>query len=278
MKILAAILAFMTFPVQSPKMSPRDLLGSARPLTNADIAIVLAASQRAIAGKTFRLASGIGQGPEILMGTAGKPRRVRVAGAIIGGTVGGLVPGSGETRPPSPTTLRRDFIIITDYTGQRARQCNGSAEDGELVVEYKLMPPSTAWTITGRRRDGRDFGGIGIMPLFGMLQGSVVLGSGKLAEVAGRPSRALTAAWIPPTVRSEDPPVLIGDPIPNMRGQPVVLPPNESVQRLWIDSRSLLPLRWEVSDHGIRSFRFDFNYTSIDLRLPKGVHPRDCVQ
>jgi len=111
-----------------------------------------------------------------------------------------------------------------------------------------------------------------------MLQGAVVLGSGELNLVAGRPSRALTAAWIPPTVRSADPPALIGDPIPNIRGQPVLPGPNESVQRLWIDSRSLLPLRWDVSDRGLRSFRFDFNYISIDMRLPKSVRPRDCVQ
>ena len=278
MKILAAISVSVTILIQPSKMSPRDLLIASRPLTRAEIASVLAASQRAIAGKTFRLASNGPGGPEILMGTAGRPRRIRVAGAIIGGTVGGVVRGSGETRPPTTTTWRHDFIIITDYTGRRARECTGSAEERDLVVEYKLEPPGTRWTTSARRRDARDFGGSGIMPIFGMLQGAVVLGSGELNQVAGRPSRALTAAWIPPTAGSEDSPVLIGDPIPNTRGQPVVLAPNESVQRLWIDSRSLLPLRWEVSDRALRSFRLDFNYSSIDIRLPNDARRPQCVK
>src|SRR5262245_2238619 len=177
MKLLAALLAFVTVPIQPSKMSPRDLLVSARPLTNAEIAVVLAASQRAIAGKTFRLVHGIGQGPEILMGRNGMPRRVRWSFAIIGGKIGGARTGCGDSSQPVTTPLQK-FTTITDYPGRSAHDCNPAIGEGDLVVEYRSDSSGRFWTITPRLRDARDFGGVGIAPVFDMLQDIGIITSG----------------------------------------------------------------------------------------------------
>jgi hypothetical protein len=72
--------------------------------------------------------------------------------------------------------------------------------------------------------------------------------------------------------------VLIGDPIPNMPGQPMASVDSEAVQLLWIDARTLRPLRWEASKAGLRLFGFDFKYSSFVIQLPPDVHPPDCLR
>jgi hypothetical protein len=71
------------------------------------------------------------------------------------------------------------------------------------------------------------------------------------------------------------PPMIIGDPIPNVRGDRA---PIESLQSLWIDTESLLPLRWEVNRRGERTHGLDFTYVPIDLQPPAGVQPPDCIR
>ena len=273
---IAAALAVSLLMTQPLPLSPRELLSDVRPLTGVEIAAVLHASQRAIAGETFRLApGGLAEGPQVLMGREGVPRRIRWAGTIISGVVGGVASGSGETRPPIRTTSRVDYVTITDYTGRTAPDCAGSVNQGDLVVEYKLESPGTVWQTNTRLRDARDFGGPGIAPIFKMLKGAVTLASGELKDFGRRPARALTAVWRAPA-RSEESRLLIGDPIPNMRGEPVLSGADESLQSLWIDTKSLRPLRWEVSKGGLRLFGFDFKYSSFKIPLPSGVHPPDC--
>jgi len=273
MKLAAGLAAASLLMTQASHVSLHDLLSDVRPLTGPEIAAVLEASQRAIAGKTFRLApAGLAEGPQILMGRSGMPRRIRWSGTIIGG----VVPGSAETRPPTAATWRSDDVTITDYIGRGGRRCNGSADD-DIVVQYRLESPSTVWRINTRLRDARDFGGLGIAPIFKMLQGGMTLASDELKSIDGRRARALTSAWIPPG-RSEDSPVLTGDPIPNMRGEPVPPVDSETVQSLWIDTKSLRPLRWEVSKGGLPLFGFDFKYSSFKILLPPAVHPPDCLR
>jgi hypothetical protein len=259
---------------QQSSLDPRDLLSNPRPLTNTEIAVILTATQRAMTGKTFRLATfGGRQGPEILMGRAGAPKRIRWAGAILGGTVGGV---ASDSSAPSrtATTWRLDYITITDYTGRPARHCNGLADQGDLVVEYRLESSSVHWKITARRWGARDFGGLGLRPVFRMLQGAGTLTSGEVKRVGGRLARALVAPWTSPA-RGEQETMLIGDPIPTLRGDPL---PHEAVQSLWIDTRTRLPWRWEVSEQGLFRFGYEFSYSSIDLRLPRGVASPDCIQ
>ena len=160
MVVCAASTCACALLTQATHPSPRDLLGVARPLTNTEIEAMLGASRKALTAKTFRLTSSHGnQGPEVLMGRAGQPRIIRFAGAVEGGTVGGVVRGDGTSGRPVETHWRREFIKIIDYTSCPARRCGESAEQGALVVEYELDGPTKAWTTTARQRDARDFGG-----------------------------------------------------------------------------------------------------------------------
>jgi hypothetical protein len=109
---------------------------------------------------------------------------------------------------------------------------------------------------------------------FEMLRGLVSVTSGERRRIRNRRARALVSPWTPPSV-SFDLPRLIGDPTPNLRGDPA---PSDAIQSLWIDSTSLLPLRWEVSERGVRKYGWDFSYSSTDLRLPPRVHPPDCIR
>ena len=134
MQIILGTLLAVTLLSQPSKISPRGLLRSSGPLTTAQIAVVLSASRLAIAGKTLRLVNSRGgMGPEILMSRTGVPRRVRWSFSIIGGTVGGIVSGSHESRAPAGTTWREDFTLVTEYTGRLARECSAALENGELV-------------------------------------------------------------------------------------------------------------------------------------------------
>ena len=65
--------------------------------------------------------------------------------------------------------------------------------------------------------------------------------------------------------------MVFGDPFPNVRGIP---PPRvETVQKLWIDVDSLLPLQWETPVDAVR-FRCD---PTIVIARPYGIVPPACV-
>jgi hypothetical protein len=262
-------------PVTQPtNPSSRDLLSVARPLTNTEIETIFSASRKALTAKTFRLvAIGGSHGPEVLMGRAGQPKIVRLAGAVEGGTVGGVVFGEGSSSPPVATRWRGQFISLTNFTGRPARHCNESVGQDELVVDYTRDIATKGWTVTARQRHAGEFGGPGIAPIFEMLQGARPMASGERRRIRNHWARAFIAPWIPPS--PSPPPLLIGDPIPNVRGDPI---PNETMQSLWVDTKSLLPLRWEVSKRGLLAFGFDFTYSSIDLRLPAGIDTPDCIR
>ena len=276
MKALALIVVVFSLFTQAETRSPRGLLSVVRPLTDPEIQTILAASRKALAAKTFRLAAvGGSQGPQVLMGRDGQPKMVRWAGEIIGGTVGGVRPGDSASSRPPDTRWRGEFIEIIDYTGRPARRCGESAQQGELVVEYRRDRPGSQWMARARRRDVRDFGGIGIAPIFTMLQGTGSIASGERRRIRGRLARAFISPWTPPPSRSSEPPLLTGDPIPNVVGQPA---PNEAVQSLWIDTESLLPLRWETSKRGLFLHGYDFRYAPIVLRPPAGVDSPECIR
>jgi len=63
----------------------------------------------------------------------------------------------------------------------------------------------------------------------------------------------------------------VGDPPPNESGR-------EATQRLWIDTASLLPVRWEVSEGGTLTNHLDFEFESIDLRPPAGLVAPECIR
>jgi hypothetical protein len=246
------------------------LIDAGRPLTASEIGTVLSLSQKAVSGKTFRLtAMGASQSPtEVVMGSGGQPRTIRSTGSIIGGVVGGK--GAAETR------WQRDYIRITQYTGQPARRCGAPSERGELVMEYERDASSTAWMTTARLRDERDFGGLGLAPMFEMLQGRGIVSSEERREIDGHPARAFVSPWTPPRPgQSTAPALLIGDPIPNVAGEPT---PGEAIQTLWIETESLLPLRWVTSKRGVLLHGYDFTYTPIEIRPPSDVELPSCVR
>lgn len=269
MKALALLAVAL---VQTLNPSPRELLNVARPLTNAEIAIVLAASRNALASKTFRLSYGpSGQGPEILMGPTGLPKLVRSASTLHAGIVYGSAPGSTSTPPSRQWT--DELTRVVDYTGEPARRCDGSAASGEMVIEYEGRGATPVWTAAARVRDARDLGGPGVV--FEMLRGAGSLASGERRETRGRWARAFVSPWVPPQDRRSQPAILIGDPAPNVAGDRA---PSESIQSLWIDAESLLPLRWEVHSRDVTTHNYVFDYKAIELQPPAGVTAPNCIQ
>lgn len=266
----AIALAALAF-VQAVDQSPRELLNAARPLTNAEIAIVLAASRDALTGKTLRLISVFnGQGPELRMGPAGLPTAFRSISTIEGGTVSVSADGTRTS-----THFVEEVTRFIDYTGVAVRRCDGSIEPGEMVIEYVRHGAGREWTATSRRREADNVGGLGYAWALAMLRGAVSLVSMERGHIAGRPARAFAAAWVLPGGDNVERIILRGDPAPNVIGEPA---PNESIQTLWIDAESLLPLRWEVNKRGERSHGFDFTYVSIELQPPAGVEAPSCVR
>src|SRR5262249_27309622 len=93
-------LTFALF-AQAINVSPRERIKAARPLTAAEVAAVIRATQRAMVGKTFRLSARPGGArSEFLMGPNGRLRIFRGAGGIEGGFVGGSVCAA----PPCPAS------------------------------------------------------------------------------------------------------------------------------------------------------------------------------
>jgi hypothetical protein len=245
-------------------------LNVARPLTITEIATVLRASRQAITAKTFRF----GQGLEVLMGRAGQPKIVRMTYGIEGGSVSGAVSGSAT---PAETHWQDNIVSVIDYTGRPARRCDGSVEPGMLAIEYTFRGSTQAWTATTRSQDARQVGGPGITPVFEMLRGALPLASGERRRIGDRWARAFVSPWAPPAddFRARAP-IITGDPMPNVKGEPTT--PRDATESLWIDTKSLLPLRWEVSASGVLTRGFDFTYESIDLRRPPGIDAPKCIQ
>jgi hypothetical protein len=275
-KTLTAAALVLGFVAQAGTPSPREVLELSRPLTGAEVETVLAASRGALSGKMFRLSRpGLPGGPEFLMGRDGHPTIERGSGAIVGGVVGGLVSGSGESTRPVESHFRIDTASVIHYTGLPARRCNGNAGEGDLVVEYERWG-SRPWTATARVRDARDFGGLGFAPLFEILQGTHTVTSVERARIGGRWARAFVSEWTPlRSIVDTQPASLAGDPIPNVAGVPL---PENALQTLWIDSRSLLPVRWETRRRGRVVSTYDFEYRRANLRLPPGVRAPGCIQ
>jgi hypothetical protein len=268
----ALVLALLS---QTLNPSPRELLNAARPLQPAEVAAVLAASQQAVAGRSFHLSFGNGQSAtDVVMGSGGRPRFVRTAGSIQGGTVSGI---AGCSSPPCPTAppqtrteWRDDLIHMIEYTHQPARRCDGSPQSGDLIVEYEHRSSTNAWTARARATSAHPT----LAPLFQMLSGAMTLASGERRPIDGRSARALVAPWTPPAAPI-DLEIVTGDPLPNVKGG---APPGDGQQVLWVDTESLLPLRVEFTKRGMPAYGATFVYESIDIRPPAGVTPPQCIQ
>jgi hypothetical protein len=207
---------------QGREPSARELLNAPRVLTPSEVAAVLSRSQDALTRKTlrFRLIGGTDVGPQILMGVRGQPKIVRWAGAIEGGIVGGVVGPDGKSVPSPSVRFRREYIKIIEFTGRPALRCGESAAEGELVVEYEATPASKEWTAIARQRTPHELGLV-MTAMLEMLQGALTLSSGERRRINGRWARAFVSSWTPaqPTIGEAAP--LIGDPTPNIKGEPI---------------------------------------------------------
>jgi hypothetical protein len=250
---------------QALNPSARDILKSERVLQPAEIAAVLAATRVAVSGKTFRLSYvPNGPGPEVLMGADGRPRFVRAISGYDYGSVDGSVDGNGN-RTQSQQNAHVDVVTLTEYTGRRARMCDGAPLGDELVIEYEHKSTDDRWTVKARTRTLVEFAA----PVFDMLAGTTPVESGSRRSFDDRIGRALAAPW-------EGPP----------GSQPSVPLPAGASQSIWIDTVSLLPLRWSISmpaipERGIRAnsdYGLSFTYDSaLDLRPPDAILSTDCV-
>jgi len=243
----------------------REILNSNRPLLPAEIAVVLAATRTAVSGKTCRLAYvPNGPGPEVLMGANGRPRFVRAVSGYDERS--GAVAGDANwNRTQSTQSGHVDVITFTEYTGRSARKCDGTPLDAELVIEYEHKSTDDRWTVKARTRSLME----ALAPVFDTLEGITPVESGNRRAFGDRVGRALVAPWkLPPGAQSSTP-----------------LPAGVS-QSLWIDTVSLLPLRWSISmpavpergipaipDYGL-SFTYD---ASLDLKRPDAILASDCV-
>ena len=267
---VATVTALFAQPVT---LSPRELLTQERPLTAVEVAAVLNASRAEVAGRTFRLSAGTdGRGLEILTGANGQPKMARVVYTVEGGVVGGTAGGS----PSEPRRWREGRVDIIEYSGRPARRCDGTAEDGEMVIRYTFHSSTDGWTAEAYRREPHEFGPPGVSRAFEMLAGVLPATSGERRQIRGRWARAVVSplGGADAQGRSE-PAVITGDPLPNVVVDPV---PNEASQSLWIDVASLLPLRWELSQRHMPTYALDFRYESIDLRPPANVDAPLCVR
>ncbi|HEX7798003.1 MAG TPA: hypothetical protein VF456_26755 [Vicinamibacterales bacterium] len=251
-------------PSQALYASARDILNTERSLQPAEIAAVLAAVRQAVSGKTFRLSYvANGPGPEVLMGANGRPHFVRaVSGSdYSSGAVG--ADGNGN-RTQSQQSGHVDVITFTEYTGRSATTCDGTALDAELVIEYEHKSSDDRWTVKVRTRTAFEFGAT----VFDMLAGITPVESGNRRSFDGRIGRALVAPWKLPAGAQGGPPA-------------------GTSQSIWIDTVSLLPLRWTLSipampDRGIPAipdYGLSFSEdASLVLQPPDATLSNDCVR
>lgn len=227
----------------------RDIIRNEKPLSPAEIVVVLTAVRQALADKIFRMSyTTTGPGPLVLMGSDGRPRMMR-----------------GESGHDSPAG-HVDVVNVTLYTGEPATRCGGTNLGGELVIEYEHTSTDDRWTASARTRTASEV----LAPVFDMLAGVIPLESGSIARVGDHTARALTGPWRLP------PGAIPGSPLQaRMR------------QSLWIDTTSLLPVRWSLAipidasagTPAIPDYGMFFIYgVSAELRPPDGVAAPTCVR
>jgi len=174
---------------------------------------------------------------------------------------------------------------MTHLTGMPARGCDGMARTGQLIVEYSN--DGGGWVAMARTRVYRA----SPTPLDDFLAGAVPVTSNQLQMIGARRTRMFVAPWTPPvTADASSNPTYAPEYRSDDGGRTWTKTPPASAPRLtqslWIDTASLLPVRWAVMfagdpEHGIPakphtvlSVAYD---ERIDLRPPPGTAPPDCV-
>jgi hypothetical protein len=243
--------------LQVTTSSPRDLLSLQRPLTAAEIKKVVSGIRQALDDKTLRLVDKFQRDPEILMGRDGMPRIVRLKGR--GESVAGITSETGTMRV---FNLPDVIVSVFEYSRVPARRCNGGPAAGGMVIEYLMNLATKVRQVTARELGPRDNG---MARPLEMLKATETLTSGETRIVGKRRARALGSP-MPMSGYA----VVTGDPAPN----PAEFIP---MQSLWIDTDSLLPMRWEVFQRQAFLGATDFVYEKLDLQRPAGFELPTCI-
>ena len=252
---LLALAASLLLQVGSP--SPRAVLDLPRPLTGAEVSRVVDGIRQALAGKTFRLLDKLRGGPEILMGRDGHPRLVRVMGR--GESVAGITSETGTMRV---FALPDVIVSVYEYSRAPTRYCGGGSAASGMVIEYVLNLTTNVGDVTAREPGPRD---LDVARPLEMLKTPATLASGGNRLVGKRNARALISP-----LQIPDDVILTGDPAPN----PADFVP---IQSLWIDTDSILPLRWEVHRRQAMVHAIDFVYDRFELERPDGFDVPTCI-
>jgi hypothetical protein len=222
--------------------SARDVLRQSRSLIEAEVALVLAAARVAVDGRTFRLSyEPGGPGADIQMESDGRPRYIRF-------TTGEQ--GHGDT------------VTFLHYTRIRARSCDGTAQPGDLILEYENK--GAGWTVKARTRSIAELNDAA----FDMLAGRRVVTAGPIQKLNNRTVRPFVAPF-------QLPDGALGGPPPG------------TTMALWLDIDSLVPVRWSVRlpvspelgiPTGLPDFGLVFTYLDgVDLQPPTEIVAPDCV-
>jgi hypothetical protein len=265
--IALGILSAMTrvpLDAQRPMPSAQELLNQPGPLQSAEVAVVLEAARAMVAGKTCRLAYVPGgPGPQVLIGPNGRPRFLQMTSGYdtSGGVVGAARGRDGAaTATQSTAVTHMDLVTFLDYTGTPARRCDGTPLAGDLVIEYEQRSTDRRWTARARTRSSMEV----LAPAFEVLAGLVPADSGEPRQIGDRRARAFTAPWYR---------------TPEER-QPTLAPAGR--QSLWIDTMTLLPVRWSVAINATPAppeYNVLFTYDpSITLQPPANLVRPDCVR
>ena len=250
---LLALAASLSFQAGSP----RQLLTLQRPLTTAEISRLVSGVRQALAGKTLRLVDKSPGEPEILIGRDGLPRIVRFKGT--GERIAGITTSTGTMRV---FNLPDVIVSVFEYSRVPTNRCGGGPMASGMVIEYVRNLTMNVRHVTAREPGRRD---ALIARPFEMLHAPETLISGDSRLVGTRHTRALMSPWPMPGMA-----LLAGDPAPN----PAEFIP---VQSLWIDTASLLPVRYEVHQRQAFLGATDFVYEQIDLQRPAGFVVPTCI-
>jgi hypothetical protein len=254
------LIAAVIVSAQGLNPPAREVVGLRRALTGAEVASVLEASRRAVAGRVMHMAyQPDGPGPDFLMRSDGRPQYMKAASGrdfVSSSAVSG-----GASRMESGHV---DVSSFTHFTGSPARGCDGAPRTGELVIDFENT--GKGWTANARTRGDSEING----SAFEMLAGRTRATSGDSRDVRGRAARAFVAPYVLPAGSTGG-------------------PPSGTMQSLWLDVVTLLPVQWTLKlppmpdfpGREMPEFGVAFTYpdpSSVDLQPPAGITPPDCVR
>lgn len=241
--------------------SPRALLQLERPLTSDELETVVGGIRRALAGATVRLVQRDMNDREILFGPGGTPQFVRYS--YTGERVASVTGEHPGNRRPNTAPPGR-FVRLIEYSGLGARYCDGAPASGGLVVEYTQNVETRRWNVRATEQDFRDAWAVLQLQ---MLATPSSLKISDIRNVGRNIDRGLVA---PSPLSTANRALISGDPAPN----PAEFQP---VETLWIDARSLMPVRWEVSQREAVVSAADFVYVPLTIARPAGVELPTCI-